>query len=363
MHFEPKDRCPIMDFGFWDETLPIWEDQGYPKGANSDDFFGMDPQWITAPVNVDLCPSFDYEMIEDKGDTEIIRDGSGVIVERGKFLGSIPRHIEHTLKDRKSWEAEFEGRLEAGSPARLPKNWDELVRTYNDPARDYPIGVPAGSLFGRIRDWMGLEGVSLIAYDDPELFVEMVRSMADCVVGTLARVLDSGVRFEYASMWEDMCYRSGPLISPALFQKVLVPQYRRITSILNDYGIDVVILDCDGDTSKLMPLWLDSGVSTMFPIEVGVWNTDPVAVRQKFGRRVRMVGGVSKRILASTFGQITAEVERLAPVVEEGGYIPTPDHRVPPDVSLTNYLHYIREARRIWGHDLPNLRPMAGVSK
>jgi len=64
MHYEPRDRAPIMDFGFWDETLVLWEDQGLPKGADTDAFFGMDPQWITAPINTGLCPGFEHEVLE-----------------------------------------------------------------------------------------------------------------------------------------------------------------------------------------------------------------------------------------------------------------------------------------------------------
>ena len=50
MHFLPRDRSPIMDFGFWRETLVIWEQYGFPKGGNSDSFFGMDPQWAHVPI-------------------------------------------------------------------------------------------------------------------------------------------------------------------------------------------------------------------------------------------------------------------------------------------------------------------------
>ena len=55
---------------------------------------------------------------------------------------------------------------------------------------------------------------------------------------------------------------------------------------------------------------------------------------------------------------ISAEVERLAPLVEEGGFVPHCDHRVPADVSLVNYIHYVKEAKRVWGKGLPDLRPM-----
>ena len=45
-------------------------------------------------------------------------------------------------------------------------------------------------------------------------------------------------------------------------------------------------------------------------------------------------------------------------MVEEGGFIPFCDHLVPPDVSFDNYLHYVTQARAIWGRGLDNLHPL-----
>ena len=44
MHYQPRDRLPIIDFNFWDETLPEWHKQGLPQHvnrANSAKFFEM----------------------------------------------------------------------------------------------------------------------------------------------------------------------------------------------------------------------------------------------------------------------------------------------------------------------------------
>ena len=358
MHYQPRDRSPIMDFGFWDETLVVWQEQGLPKGIDADRYFGMDPQWITAPVNVHLQPGFEWRVLEDRGDTQIVVDNEGVTKEQGKFLGSIPRHISHTLVDRSTWQNEFKWRLDGSAGPRLPQNWADYVARHSDTNRTYPLGVNAGSLYGWIRNWMGLEAVSMLVFDDRALFDEMVATVADCIVETLSRALASNIQFDYALMWEDMCYRAGPLLSPRVFGETLVPHYRRITGLLKQHGVDVVVIDCDGDITRLLPLWLEGGVNTMFPLEAGVWNADPVAYREKWGKDLLMIGGVGKRMLASSHDAITAEVERLAPLVEAGGYIPTPDHRVPPDVPLANYIHYLNEARRVWGRGLPNLELM-----
>lgn len=359
MHYLSRDRCPIMDFGFWHETIVIWEQYGLPKGINPDSFFGMDPQWIFCGGNMHLSPGFAEEVLEDKGETQIVRQGDGAVVERGKFLGSIPRHIDHALKDRESWEKEFKPRLQPDDPARFPcqEEWNNLVAEWTRPDRDYPLFIGAGSLYGIPRNWFGLERISEIVYDDRPLFEEIVETLADVCVAVLERTLSAGVRPEAASMWEDMCYNSGPLLSPKVFKEVLVPQYKRITGVLNKYGVDIVFLDCDGKIDALAGLWLEAGVNTMFPIEVGTWKHDPVEFRKRFGKDMRLMGGVDKHLLAHSREEITREVERLAPLVEEGGFIPTPDHRVPPDVPLSNYLFYLEEAKRVWGKGLANIAP------
>lgn len=116
-------------------------------------------------------------------------------------------------------------------------------------------------------------------------------------------------------------------------------------------------LDCDGKIDDLILLRLDVGVNCMFPIEIGAWCADPVSYRKKYGQQLLMIGGVDKHILAGSKQAIEAEVYRLLPLVEEGGYIPTPDHRVPPDVPLQNYLHYLETARRVWCQDI-HLKPL-----
>jgi uroporphyrinogen-III decarboxylase len=69
------------------------------------------------------------------------------------------------------------------------------------------------------------------------------------------------------------------------------------------------------------------------------------------------MGGFDKHILATTKEAIKAEVHRLTPLVEEGGYIGFCDHRVPPDVPLDNYLFYLETVRDVWGYGV-NLKEM-----
>jgi uroporphyrinogen decarboxylase len=130
-----------------------------------------------------------------------------------------------------------------------------------------------------------------------------------------------------------------------MFKEWMVPRYKRLISILNRHGIDVVITDCDGNINELVGLWIEGGVNCMFPLEINS-HTIPAELRAKYGQQVLLAGGVDKIQLAGGKKEIEQEIERLRPTVETGGFIPHVDHRVPPDVSYDNYLYYLKLKRQ-----------------
>ena len=119
-------------------------------------------------------------------------------------------------------------------------------------------------------------------------------------------------------------------------------------------------VDSDGNITDVIDGWVDGGVTCMFPVEVAA-GSDPVEIREHWGRDVLMMGGVNKRALAAGRDEIVAELRHLKPLVDEGGYIPHVDHRVPPDVSYEDYLFYLRTKREMYGIPEPTDAPMFNV--
>jgi uroporphyrinogen decarboxylase len=74
---------------------------------------------------------------------------------------------------------------------------------------------------------------------------------------------------------------------------------------------------------------------------------DVVEVRRRFGRDLRMWFGIDKRALAQGPAEIDAELARVRPLVEEGGYVPGLDHSMPPDIPFAHYCTYMERLREI----------------
>ena len=105
---------------------------------------------------------------------------------------------------------------------------------------------------------MGLEGISQALYDDPDWVQEMMDYMAEFLVTTLSRAVEQ-VEIDYVTIWEDMAYKAGPLISPHMFRRFMLEPYVRLTSLFHEHGDHLILVDCDGYAEPLIPLWLEGG--------------------------------------------------------------------------------------------------------
>jgi uroporphyrinogen decarboxylase len=194
--------------------------------------------------------------------------------------------------------------------------------------------------------WMGTERLLLTFYDDPALIEEMM----DHIVYFTNEIIEKVVRdieLDWVYVWEDMAFKTGPFISPELFKKFMVPRYRKITDLLHKHGIDIIIVDSDGNTEKLIPLWIESGVNGQWPLEVAA-GMDAVALRKEYGRDFILLGNIDKRALSKGKEEIREEVMKKVPfLLEQGGYFPSIDHLIPPDISFENFRYFVNTLREV----------------
>ncbi|MCP4397695.1 MAG: hypothetical protein GY801_10400 [bacterium] len=375
LRYEDYDRLPIVHFGFWRETLVKWCREGYiteeerrvwadgnPADKSIGDKLGFDFNWggCYSP-NPGLFPEFERVVVETMPDgSRKVRDKEGVIVLEKDNIVSIPTEIDHLLKTREDWETYYLPKLQF-SDKRLKDSeinvQGELLPFYeggldfltSTEEREDPIGLHCGSLIGRIRNIVGLMELSYLSVDNPTLYDDMIETFGELSYSCVKEVLESGAKFDFAHFWEDICFNKGPLVNPCVMKKKVGPHYQRITELLKQYDIDIVSLDCDGKIDRLVPIWLENGVNTMFPIEVGTWDASIRPWREQYGQGLLGVGGMNKTVFAYDYAEIDAEIERLKALVELGAYIPCPDHRIAPDAKWENVQYYCEKMRKVFG--------------
>jgi len=355
LHYENYDHFPVVSFGYWNETLEKWaaeghitkeEAEGYAKyGDNSEadnsvmKRLGFDFNWNSCRGTRNLLfPSFEKQILEVKPDgSQIVRDSAGLIVLEKPGVVSIPSEIGTSLTDREAWEELYLPKLQWDEKRVNTEFFKSLSSVEN---REIPIGFHCGSLIGEMRNLLGVEQLSYLYVDDEDLYAEIIDTICGLAYKCAETALKTGAKFDYAHFWEDICFKTGPLVSPSVFEEYIGPHYKKITTLLNQYGIDIISVDCDGMIDHLVPIWLKNGVNTMFPIEVGTWNASIAPWREKYGKELRGVGGMNKTVFARDYKAVDEEIERLKPLIELGGYIPCPDHRIAPDAIFENVQYY-----------------------
>jgi hypothetical protein len=344
MNYEPRDRCPWWEMWYWADTLERWVKEGLPQDQHLETYLGVDRR-ESVGVNLGLVPAFTRETLEETDEYEIFRRPDGVICRqfKGDLKGRMPQWLRFPLETREDWENVIKPRLNPTSPIRYPLHWEEKKRIWAQ--RDYPISIAGGSVYGWLRNWMSMERICQTLYDDPAWVQEMMDYIADFVVATVRRAVEE-VDIDYVTMWEDMAYKAGPHISPRMFRQFMLEPYKKITSCFHEHGIHLIFVDSDGDSGPLLPLWLEGGVTGFYPIERAS-EMDAVAIRQRFGRQLRLIGGIDKRAMIAGPQAIDAELALVAPLVADGGYIPWCDHLVPPDVPYAHYMYYVRRMKEL----------------
>lgn len=348
MHYQPVDRCFNMEFGYWEENFTEWDmfvDNGITNNEDADIFFNFDPLQTIHGVTW-LHPGFEYAVIEETDTKRIIRNEDGLLAEIPRDgHSSIPHFMKSSITTPADWQRVKEERFRLDDPVRSIDIARRKEQHRED--RPYPLGIACGSMIGKVRDMLTMEGLAYACFDYPDMVEDMVETACRMVEHVLDQVLPH-FQFDFASGWEDISCNSGPLVSVDFFRDVVMPRYKRISTKLHAAGVDVWFIDCDGDIRLLLPYFLEGGVNCMFPWEVN-GSGHPADARREYGKELLIMGGVDKMQLGAGKAEIKAYLESLVPLVEEGGFIPFCDHRCPPNVSPENYLYYLDLKEQMFG--------------
>ncbi|MFP4058129.1 MAG: uroporphyrinogen decarboxylase family protein [Candidatus Brocadiia bacterium] len=344
---EPTDRPPYWLFwGPWGRTWARWEREGKPPEVGDHrSFLDPDAKPHVVAVNYGPCPRFPEQVLEEDDDYVVHTDHWGIVRRDYKRGESMCQFLRFPVADRSQWERYKAERLDPRHPDRLAGPWREQCRQWMDAEVPIQLGnFPDVGIFGSVRWLLGDEECLLAFYTDPELVRDIMAHMTELYLAVFQAVADAGVRVDVIHVWEDMCGRQGPLISPAHWREFMGPCYRRIKAFAEGHGIPILSVDTDGDPTRIVEPMMEAGVNYLWPLEVAA-GCDVNVFRDRFPA-LALMGGIDKRALARDRAAIDAELDRVWPAVEKGRYIPALDHGVPDDVPWENYRYYATELRR-----------------
>ena len=323
--------------GVWGGAL-YWPSQGFPLALDIMDYFGFDRSTAQVPVEQIFCPFFEPQILsEDEKYLEYVDiDGVRRIFQKKEAV--IPTAMDWPIKDWPTWQAIKEQRLRLDTIRdRFPDNWPQWVEEYKN--RDYPLavgGYPLG-FFGTMVHLMGYENIFLGYYDSPDLLKDMLQHFTNLWIAIWEEIL-TDVEIDCAHIWEDISAAKGSMISKSTFKEFMTPYYKQITDFLKGKGVNIILVDTDGNCAELIPLFLEAGATGLYPMEVSA-GMDVVAARKAYPH-LQIMGGVPKYDMALGPEAVDRFLEPVSALLEQGGYVPFGDHLISPGVTWEQFKYY-----------------------
>lgn len=363
MSFKPMDRVPLQPGGGRRSTRETWHRQGLPTDVQDPAEFayrqaGGQLPWPdngpAFPVQERMIPQFEELVLEERPASRVVQDWKGNVCEIGREFS--PEYLRNAIdfvtrkwikcpvENRQDW-ANMQRRYDSNDPARLPDDPATLGARLKD--RTWYLELHFSGPFWQLREWVGFENLCTLFYDDPALTAEMIRFWEEHVARLLERTL-AVFTPDAVHLSEDMAYKEHSMISPQMAREFLMPTWKRWGEIVHKAGVPLYGMDSDGHIGELIPLWIESGMNFCDPIEVAAGN-NIVDFRRRFGRNMAYRGGVDKRAMAKGGTVIEREIERILPVIRDGGYIPSCDHGVPSDVAWPDFVYYVKRLAEATG--------------
>lgn len=346
--FQPIDHVPFgVGIGFcpWQETLDRWRAESGIANLDPAAYFGYEMGFLVAPAEYGLFPGFEPKTLSED-DTYITSiEARGIVTRRLKGNSGMAEFLSHPVKTPHDWQHYKEERLQPRLDERLA-NLDSFLAW----ARNFDAPIQAGcfpwGVFGTARDVMGAEGLLIGFCTEPEMVHDIMKAHTDLWLMLYERIAQKA-GIDHIHIWEDMSGRQGSLISMAMVEEFMMPHYDRIKAFADAHSIPIVSVDTDGNVDQLLPVMQDHGINMMMPFEVQA-GCDIERYRAMYPR-LGIMGGLDKNALALTKKEINGELAKTERMLAHGGFIPSFDHHIPPNVPWENWKYAMVNLKKILG--------------
>ena len=346
MRYAPVDRLPVMALEPFElSAIDRWHNEGLPQEETPESYLGMAQLVQIGNIGLHPIPAFEEKVISEDSQYLVTTTALGTTEKRYKSAPStFYGHIDHPIKTRDDWES-YKERLDPDSPERLAGILTpSKVQGFN--ASENPVGICLFPFFFRFGFYtMGMERYLTAFHDEPDLIHDIFSHGSRLILATLPRILDA-IKIDFVLFAEDLAGKNGPLISPEIYKKFWFPWQGPIIRMLQEADVPVICQWSAGRFDELLPDMLEHGFNCTWPLE-RMAGMDAVELRRKYGRGLLLGGNISKEAVLSGPKAIDREIDRLMPLIQQGGFIPALDDMVPMECPFSYFRHMVERLQNL----------------
>lgn len=335
----PPDRLGKFD-EFWGEFVEAWRaEKGFGPNVSIHDYYAID---IAICVADETAWPSAARVLEQRDGETISRDGWGRIC-RTVAGGFFSETLESAIQSPRDLEAKpFE-------PATLDSRYEGFLKEVARLRTKRCVFVKTGGLYLRTAFTRGQTEFLMDLASDPGFARAQISRMADHLIQIGLESLRRANLWE-TGLWiyDDLANNRGPMMSPATFERLFLPDYTRMIQAFKQAGARKVILHCDGNLRPVLDLFLAAGIDGINPVEPKA-GLDVVELKQHYGKRLAYIGGMCNAYVLprGTQAEIRYHVDRIREAARDGGII-IGSHSIGADVPVENYDYYQECVMRGW---------------
>ncbi|HRX41855.1 MAG TPA: uroporphyrinogen decarboxylase family protein [Clostridia bacterium] len=322
-----------------------WRAQGAPEDKIGMVGFDWDyVPYVSCGGNTDIFGGPKSGIIEETAEYIIESDQLGRRMKLMKGKATVPLPMDYPVRNMEDW-LKYKP-LYLFDERRI--DWTQVEKAVHEQKNGSLVlaSIPGG--FDLPRQLMGEEELCYAYYEQPELIKDILDTAAETAISVLERITEK-VTIDQLSVHEDMAGKSGPLIGPGQIEEFIKPYYLKVWNMLSSQGTRIFSQDSDGNMDPVIDVFLESGLTEMYPMEPGA-GMDIVKVREKYGNRLSLKGGINKYVLRDSKEAIRRELEyKMQDSMQRGGVVFGLDHRIPNGTPFEYYEYYVELGRELLG--------------
>jgi uroporphyrinogen-III decarboxylase len=198
-------------------------------------------------------------------------------------------------------------------------------------------------------DLLGMENTYVKMLEQPELVDAVIQHLVDFYAAVSQRIFDAAAdALDVFFLGNDFGAQTGPLLSPALFKRFMLPHLARLIDLGHAYGLKVQ-LHCCGGFAPLLPALIDAGLDGVHAIQPCCAGMDLRTLKREFGDRILFNGCIDSQhvLINGTPDTVRRDVRRvLESMMPGGGYIAGASHdTILEETPLENVLAMFETVR------------------
>lgn len=217
---------------------------------------------------------------------------------------------------------------------------------------DNPKAILAsnGNIFERAWYMRGFERMFIDLMDNEEFVWDLLDRVTNYFIAFFSRLLESANgQVDVVFTADDLGGQNGPLVSPKLWERMIMPHHKRLDALIHSYGAKVMY-HSDGAVMPFLDGLADMGIDILEALQFDADGMDPVAMKARTGERLCYRGGISVQstLPFGSVEDVRKEVRaRTAVLGSGGGYILAPSHAIQANTPVDNVLAMLEECGRI----------------